>query len=257
MPQSLDGRWRDSADYETIAGWLMGACSTRCLPQVGEELSFDGYRFKIRAMRRRRISTVRVERLDDPSPSCVDAVEGDRPGGSVTSEKRLLRSRKALIGGVCAGVSRLFQRRSCHRPYHHGGVHPGLGRAAGHRIHPAVDRAAARTEGRRRRSTCTPSRLHSETYGTFGFGGTRAKPSRGRKCAQSRASGRLAYAHPRTPRPLMCRPAPGGSASRASAAAPADASRFIMRLRRTIRMKGGCMPRRKSSSRRRSRRARA
>ncbi|MFR1639686.1 MAG: PspC domain-containing protein [Eggerthellaceae bacterium] len=33
---------------------------------------------------------------------------GDRPGGSVTSEKRLLRSRKALIGGVCAGVADYF-----------------------------------------------------------------------------------------------------------------------------------------------------
>ena len=63
----------DSADYETIAGWLMSMLDS--VPQVGEELAFDGYRFKIQAMRRRRISTVRVERLDDPSPSCVDAVE--------------------------------------------------------------------------------------------------------------------------------------------------------------------------------------
>ena len=63
----------DSADYETIAGWLMSMLDS--VPQVGEELAFDGYRFKIQAMRRRRISTVRVERLDDSSPSCVDAVE--------------------------------------------------------------------------------------------------------------------------------------------------------------------------------------
>ena len=63
----------DSADYETIAGWLMSMLDS--VPQVGEELEFGGYRFKIQAMRRRRISTVRVERLDDPSPSRVDAVE--------------------------------------------------------------------------------------------------------------------------------------------------------------------------------------
>lgn len=63
----------DSADYETIAGWLMSMLDS--VPQVGEELEFDGYRFKIQAMRRRRISTVRVERLDDPSPSRVDAAE--------------------------------------------------------------------------------------------------------------------------------------------------------------------------------------
>lgn len=63
----------DSSDYETIAGWLMNTLDS--VPQVGEELTLGGYRFKIQAMRRRRISTVRVERLDDPSPSRVDAVE--------------------------------------------------------------------------------------------------------------------------------------------------------------------------------------
>lgn len=63
----------DSTDYETIAGWLMSMLDS--VPQVGEELEFDGYRFKIQAMRRRRISTVRVERLDDPSSSLADAAE--------------------------------------------------------------------------------------------------------------------------------------------------------------------------------------
>lgn len=55
----------DSADYETIAGWLLSMLDT--VPQVGEELVFGGYAFKIQAMRRRRISTVRVARLDIPS----------------------------------------------------------------------------------------------------------------------------------------------------------------------------------------------
>ena len=63
----------DSADYETIAGWLL--CTLDSVPQVGEELVHDGYAFKIQAMRRRRISTVRVERLDDPSASPEDAAE--------------------------------------------------------------------------------------------------------------------------------------------------------------------------------------
>ena len=63
----------DSADYETIAGWLMSMLDS--VPQVGEELAIGGYRFKIQAMRRRRISTVRVERLGDSPSSRVDAGE--------------------------------------------------------------------------------------------------------------------------------------------------------------------------------------
>lgn len=63
----------DSADYETIAGWLLSTLDS--VPQVGEELVHDGYAFKIQAMRRRRISTVRVERLDDPSLSPDDTAE--------------------------------------------------------------------------------------------------------------------------------------------------------------------------------------
>ena len=52
----------DSDDYETIAGWLMSMRDS--VPQTGDEFDFGGYRFKIQAMRRRRIMTVRVERLD-------------------------------------------------------------------------------------------------------------------------------------------------------------------------------------------------
>ena len=63
----------DSADYETIAGWLLSTLDS--VPQVGEELVHDGYAFKIQAMRRRRISTVRVERLGDPSLSPDDTAE--------------------------------------------------------------------------------------------------------------------------------------------------------------------------------------
>lgn len=49
----------ESADYETIAGWLMSMLDS--VPQTGDEFYFEGYRFKIQVMRRRRILTVRVE----------------------------------------------------------------------------------------------------------------------------------------------------------------------------------------------------
>ncbi len=51
----------DSDDYETIAGWLMSMLES--VPQTGDEFDHDGYRFKIQATRRRRILTIRVERL--------------------------------------------------------------------------------------------------------------------------------------------------------------------------------------------------
>ena len=54
----------DSDDYETIAGWLMSMLDS--VPQTGDEFDFDGYRFKIQEMRRRRIMTVRVERMKGP-----------------------------------------------------------------------------------------------------------------------------------------------------------------------------------------------
>ncbi|MCQ4845979.1 hemolysin family protein [Gordonibacter pamelaeae] len=50
----------ESDDYETMAGWLMGMIDF--VPQVGDEFEFGGYRFKIQAMRRRRISNIRVTR---------------------------------------------------------------------------------------------------------------------------------------------------------------------------------------------------
>lgn len=49
-----------SDDYETLAGWLMGALDF--VPQAGDALNVEGYSFKIEKMRRSRISWVRVER---------------------------------------------------------------------------------------------------------------------------------------------------------------------------------------------------
>ncbi len=45
-------------DYETVAGWLMDEFD--CVPQLGDEFEKDGYSFKVRKMRRRRISELLV-----------------------------------------------------------------------------------------------------------------------------------------------------------------------------------------------------
>ena len=110
----------------------------------------------------------------------------------MTSEKRLLRSRKALIGGVCAGVADYFN------------VDPVIVRiimvvftlASGGLLGiayillwivlPLEPKEEAPLD-------VHPQSVHSETYGTFEFGGTpRKNRVGGAKCAQSRASGRLA-----------------------------------------------------------------
>ncbi len=141
----------DSDDYETIAGWLMSMLES--VPQMGEEFDYDGYRFKIQAMRRRRIWTIRVERLKDRSRRRRKA----RPGGSVTDEKRLYRSREALVGGVCAGIADYFDIDPARRPYPHDRLHARLGRAFGHRLRPLwIVLPKKPKEGRR--WTSSPSR---------------------------------------------------------------------------------------------------
>ena len=50
-----------SDDYETVPGWLMDTFET--VPQLGDEFVKDGYSFKVRKMRRRRISEMLVTRL--------------------------------------------------------------------------------------------------------------------------------------------------------------------------------------------------
>lgn len=63
----------DSDDYETIAGWLMNTIDV--VPQMGDEFEVGGYKFKVQAMRRRRISTIRVSYLGDKLTSCKEDVE--------------------------------------------------------------------------------------------------------------------------------------------------------------------------------------
>ncbi len=50
----------ESDQYETIAGWLIDTLDA--VPQVGDEFEVDDYRFKVRAMRRRRVSELLVQR---------------------------------------------------------------------------------------------------------------------------------------------------------------------------------------------------
>ena len=75
----------DSDDYETIAGWLMDTIDV--VPQMGDEFVISGYRFKIQAMRRRRISTIRVTRLPEPSgEDASDEASGGAAGDGGSSE---------------------------------------------------------------------------------------------------------------------------------------------------------------------------
>ena len=65
VKDALDMGWpvAESDQYDTIAGFFLHAVDA--VPQVGDELSIEGFRFKVRTMRRRRIRTVHVKRLHD------------------------------------------------------------------------------------------------------------------------------------------------------------------------------------------------
>ncbi|MCL2332579.1 MAG: hemolysin family protein [Actinomycetia bacterium] len=52
----------ESDEYDTIAGWLLDELDH--IPHVGEKLEYEGYRFTVTAMRRRRISRIRVQKLE-------------------------------------------------------------------------------------------------------------------------------------------------------------------------------------------------
>ncbi|MCL2679996.1 MAG: hemolysin family protein [Coriobacteriia bacterium] len=55
----------ESDEYETIAGWVLEQLGH--IPHVGEHVEFQGYRFTVVTMRRRRIARLRVQRLELPS----------------------------------------------------------------------------------------------------------------------------------------------------------------------------------------------
>lgn len=71
----------ESDDYETIAGWLLGTVDS--VPLVGDEFEVEGYRFKIQAMRRRRISSIRVT-LESEHDAAPEASRGDAGAGEVS-----------------------------------------------------------------------------------------------------------------------------------------------------------------------------
>ncbi|MCL2525471.1 MAG: hemolysin family protein [Coriobacteriia bacterium] len=55
-----------SDEYETIAGWLLEQLGH--IPHVGEYVEYEGYRFTVITMRRRRIARMRVVKLKAPEP---------------------------------------------------------------------------------------------------------------------------------------------------------------------------------------------
>ena len=74
----------DPGDYETIAGWLMDTIDV--VPSMGDSFDIEGYRFKVQAMRRRRISTIRVSRLEPVSAEGSSDQESEPTDGEAPSE---------------------------------------------------------------------------------------------------------------------------------------------------------------------------
>jgi len=80
VPDAIDRGFplEESDEYDTIAGWLLDVLDH--IPRVGEKLEHEGYLFTVIAMRRRRISRIRVQKLEAPEP------EGGQTGGSDEDE---------------------------------------------------------------------------------------------------------------------------------------------------------------------------
>lgn len=78
VDDAIDLGWPlgESDNYETVAGWLIDMADT--IPQVGDSYDFNGYRFIVQSMRRRRIQVIRVERLDDDDARTSDDEGDDR-----------------------------------------------------------------------------------------------------------------------------------------------------------------------------------
>lgn len=57
----------DTDEYETIAGWVIDI--NECLPQIGDVIECEGWKFTIQSMSRRRIELVRVEKPYEPENS--------------------------------------------------------------------------------------------------------------------------------------------------------------------------------------------
>lgn len=63
----------ESDDYETIVGWLMDTFD--CVPQLGDEFVKDGFAYKVRRVRRRRVSELLVKRVEAEESSGAEEAE--------------------------------------------------------------------------------------------------------------------------------------------------------------------------------------
>ncbi len=89
----------ESDEYDTLAGWMLSELGH--IPSLGENFEVEGVRFRVQAMRRRRIARVRAKRL---SSEAVRECEGS------TMERKLYRSRSdRMISGVCGGIADYFE----------------------------------------------------------------------------------------------------------------------------------------------------
>lgn len=78
----------ESDDYETIAGWLLDRIDT--VPQIGDQFDIDGYSFKIQSMRRRRISSIRVKKLENVGTDTGPGEPGRRDGRKAESDDEVV-----------------------------------------------------------------------------------------------------------------------------------------------------------------------
>ena len=74
-----------SDDYETIAGWILEVCDG--VPNIGEIIEAEGYKFKVPSMRGQRISLIRViapveQERPEAAPDVADAAKDDRKEGA-------------------------------------------------------------------------------------------------------------------------------------------------------------------------------
>jgi len=78
----------DAEDYDTVAGWLMDTIDY--VPQVGDEFEINGFMFTVQAMRRRRISLMRISRLSAADASDEmgdDGTASDADGSSAAGAR--------------------------------------------------------------------------------------------------------------------------------------------------------------------------
>lgn len=76
LDDAIDLGWpiEDSEEYETIAGFVTDLADK--LPRIGDIIEKDGYQFKVKSTRGRRISTLRVSKLQNNDEHDSDTTQG-------------------------------------------------------------------------------------------------------------------------------------------------------------------------------------